>query len=66
MTRETQTIWKMSTGQELLVLKSPDNYYIPLSTVGGDVLRELGKAIQDALSDELIQAMNGAKKGGDK
>lgn len=66
MKRETQTIWKTEEGSELLVLKSANNFYIPLSNVGPDVLRELGKAIEDALSDELIQAMNGAKKGGAK
>lgn len=65
MKRDTKTVWTGDSGQELLTQKGSE-FYIPLSTVGPDILRELAKAIEDALSDELIQAMNGAKKGGAK
>ena len=63
MKRETKTVWISESGSELLTQRGTD-FYIPLSTVNADTLRELGKAIADALSDELVQAMNHAKERG--
>lgn len=65
MKRETQTVWTSDSGTTLLTKKGSD-FYVPVSTVTPEILRELGKAIDDALSDELIQAMNTVKNGGNK
>ncbi len=61
MKRETQTIWWSEDGTELLRHKRGDVFYIPLSDVKPIIMRELRDALTDALSDELVQAINQAK-----
>jgi len=62
MTRETQIIWKTATGTEVLRHVSGDTFYIPLSNVDPKIMRELRDALDDALSDELVRAIKGAKE----
>jgi len=60
MKRETKTVWTDNNGGELLTFIPPAKYYIPLGTVGEATLRELGKAIQDALSEPVVSAIRNA------
>lgn len=62
MTRETHTCWRGENNEELLHQKGADLFYVPLSNITRAVLRELGKAIEDALADELVQAANEANR----
>lgn len=48
MTKETQTVWRDSKGGDLLVSKGQGQFYVPLSIVSAETLRELAAACQDA------------------
>jgi hypothetical protein len=58
MTRSTQIVWLDGEGQELLRMKTSGSFYIVPSTVDFKSMRELRDALTDALSDELVQAIN--------
>lgn len=64
MTREIQTIWRSDDGVEVLRHKTGETFYIPLGDVTPKIMRELMTALQDALSDPLVQAVNQSKQNG--
>lgn len=51
MKRETQTVWTGRNDRELLVKKSETEYYVPLSTIDVQTLKELRDACVDAAKD---------------
>ena len=49
MKKANQTIWTTDDDRELLVQKTPGQWYIPLSNVNLQTLRELGAAIANVV-----------------
>lgn len=62
MKKVTVTAWQDEAGQKLMEYRGPGRWYIPLAEVDAKTLRELGEAIQEALSDPLVAAIRTAEK----
>lgn len=61
MKRDSKSVWYDNHEREVLTSSKPGEFYIPLSTIDAEQLRELGLAIGDALGDPLITAMMNAQ-----
>lgn len=60
--KETKTVYTNDKGIEILHFTTPNKYYIPLSHVDEQELRDLCAAIQEALSEPMIAAVRKARE----